>query len=270
MKKQINPTIKAHLIRGAFYLLLLVAVCAIPFALAQRDATKRSVASSKVTTTMKLAGPQSGAPASLVGTQNRLGAAKPQLPYDLRPLPVAGSGKQVSEEPKTTSGSTAFRTLTILPYPRPPQIVLYDQYDNARFGFPFDIVSQDFEPAFNTYDCFAADDFVVPGGQTWNITEVDVLGEFDLGSAESFNVYFYQDSGSLPGTLVESRPGNSYTGFSDFVITLTSPVTLTPGTYWVAVQSRQDYKPNGQWSTGTTATFSLTKALRGKIRETVL
>ena len=29
MKKQINPTIKAHLIRGAFYLLLLVAVCAI-------------------------------------------------------------------------------------------------------------------------------------------------------------------------------------------------------------------------------------------------
>src|SRR3954463_15078037 len=35
MKKQINPTIKAHLIRGAFYLLLLVTVCAIPFALAQ-------------------------------------------------------------------------------------------------------------------------------------------------------------------------------------------------------------------------------------------
>jgi len=43
MKKQINPTIKAHLIRGAFYLLLLIAVCAIPFALAQRNATKRPV-----------------------------------------------------------------------------------------------------------------------------------------------------------------------------------------------------------------------------------
>ena len=41
MKKQINPTIKAHLIRGAFYLLLLVAVCAIPFALAQRNTIKR-------------------------------------------------------------------------------------------------------------------------------------------------------------------------------------------------------------------------------------
>ena len=35
MKKQLNPTIKAHLIRSAFYLLLLLGVCAIPFALAQ-------------------------------------------------------------------------------------------------------------------------------------------------------------------------------------------------------------------------------------------
>jgi len=46
MKKQINPTIKAHLIRSAFYLLLLLAVCAIPFALAQsrsRGTSKRTV-----------------------------------------------------------------------------------------------------------------------------------------------------------------------------------------------------------------------------------
>ena len=46
MKKQINPTIKAYLIRSAFYLLLLLGVCAIPFALAQRQATKRAVAQS--------------------------------------------------------------------------------------------------------------------------------------------------------------------------------------------------------------------------------
>src|SRR5262245_47694869 len=44
MKKQINPTIKAYLLRTAFYLLLLLAVCAIPFALAQRSTTKRSLA----------------------------------------------------------------------------------------------------------------------------------------------------------------------------------------------------------------------------------
>jgi hypothetical protein len=44
MKKQINPNIQAHLIRKTFYLLMLVAICAIPFALAQRNAPKQSVA----------------------------------------------------------------------------------------------------------------------------------------------------------------------------------------------------------------------------------
>src|SRR5438067_10475228 len=40
MKKQTNPNIKAHLLRGAFYPLLLVAICAIPFALAERNTIK--------------------------------------------------------------------------------------------------------------------------------------------------------------------------------------------------------------------------------------
>jgi hypothetical protein len=44
MKKQTNPDIKAHLIRSAFYVLLLLAVCVIPFALAQRNAIKQRVA----------------------------------------------------------------------------------------------------------------------------------------------------------------------------------------------------------------------------------
>src|SRR6266513_3300668 len=42
MKKQTDPNIKAHLLRSAFYLLLLVAVCVIPFALGQRATTKQS------------------------------------------------------------------------------------------------------------------------------------------------------------------------------------------------------------------------------------
>src|SRR2546430_4915119 len=37
MKKQLNPNLKAHLVRCAFYLLLLLSVCVIPFALAQRN-----------------------------------------------------------------------------------------------------------------------------------------------------------------------------------------------------------------------------------------
>src|SRR6266496_4405785 len=42
MKKQISSNVKAHLLRGAFYLLLLVTVAVIPFALGQRAATKQS------------------------------------------------------------------------------------------------------------------------------------------------------------------------------------------------------------------------------------
>jgi hypothetical protein len=41
MKKQLNPTIKAHLIRSALYFLVLLGVLAIPFALAQRNYTVR-------------------------------------------------------------------------------------------------------------------------------------------------------------------------------------------------------------------------------------
>src|SRR5437773_4481548 len=51
MKKQINPFIKAHLLQSAFILLSLVAVSAIPFALAQsrsRGTAKRSVAASAI------------------------------------------------------------------------------------------------------------------------------------------------------------------------------------------------------------------------------
>jgi len=44
MKTQIDRTIKAHLVRGAFYLIPLLAVCVIPFALAQRDMSGRNFA----------------------------------------------------------------------------------------------------------------------------------------------------------------------------------------------------------------------------------
>src|SRR5213593_874802 len=46
MKKQIHPSIKAHLLWSALILLSLLAVCAIPFALAQsrsRGASKQNV-----------------------------------------------------------------------------------------------------------------------------------------------------------------------------------------------------------------------------------
>src|SRR5437773_2184809 len=50
-----------------------------------------------------------------------------------------------------------------------PAVVLYDQYTNASGAAnDFDANSQDYN-----YDDQTADDFVVPGGQTWSVNEVD-------------------------------------------------------------------------------------------------
>jgi len=51
MKKQINSTIKAHLVRSAFYMMLLLAVCVIPFALAQRTTAKGNRPATTITVT---------------------------------------------------------------------------------------------------------------------------------------------------------------------------------------------------------------------------
>lgn len=48
VKAQISPAIKARLIRGAFYLLLLLTLCVVPFALAQRNATTSAIDAAKM------------------------------------------------------------------------------------------------------------------------------------------------------------------------------------------------------------------------------
>src|SRR5215831_7348264 len=73
MKRQINPTIKAHLLRSAFYLLLLVAVCAIPFALARRNAAKRSVANPNVPANIQVPPPPAAPQVVLYDQYNNAG-----------------------------------------------------------------------------------------------------------------------------------------------------------------------------------------------------
>src|SRR3954463_10251735 len=111
MKKQIHVPASAHLLRRAFRLLLLLAVCAIPFAQA--------------------------------------------------------------------NGSS----------------ILYDQLNNQKSGSTDSVDFWDL-PAWSS---FTADDFVVPAGRTWTITEVHAQGAYPrTGPAENFNVAFYRDSGGLP------------------------------------------------------------------------
>src|SRR5438128_9214768 len=96
MKKQINPTIKAHLIRSAFYVILLLAVCVIPFALAQRTTTKRSMAKSKMAANTKVA--TATATGSIRRPQRQPGAVDTNLPYDLRQLPPQARSEEHTSE----------------------------------------------------------------------------------------------------------------------------------------------------------------------------
>src|SRR5437764_4439515 len=204
MKKQINPTIKAHLIRGAFYLLLLIAVCAIPFALAQRS---------------------------------RL------LPSN---LPAGPNLPRIALRPQKSAGVRATHVIPLLPPPKAPQVVLYDQYDNAGANATFSGTFTD----FTGFDADLADDFVVPGGQTWNVESIDADGVFfnGPGPANSFNVFIYTNSGTLPGTQVYSTTNQPYVqNGTTFTVNLSPAAVLSAGTYWIEIQANMTFSVGGQW-----------------------
>ena len=86
--------------------------------------------------------------------------------------------------------------------PKAPQVVLYDQYDNASTTGTLSATFDDFP----TFSADLADDFVVPGGETWNVESIDADGVYFNGAGPAFNwnVFIYTDSGGLPGTQVYS------------------------------------------------------------------
>ena len=252
MKKQINPTIKAHLIRGAFYLLLLVAVCAIPFALAQRNKlslTKAPPTKAPPTKAQIAAASgkifQSGAPGALAG---RAAARKPSvgqnaLPYDVRGVPYL---PPISELPQKVSGARAAHIIPILRPPKAPQVVLYDQYNNASANASLSATFTDF-PTFNAD---LADDFVVPGGQTWSVESIDADGLYfnGVGPATDWNVFIYADSGGLPGTQVYSTLNQPVTvSGTTFTVNLSPAACLAEGTYWIEIQANMTFATQGEW-----------------------
>jgi N-acetylneuraminic acid mutarotase len=255
MKKQMNPTIKAHLNRSACYVILLLAVCVIPFALAQRNTTKRSAARPSMAAGMKLsqASPSTGAVDGTVASP-----ANPTIPKASQiarsrlgkaPVPVALRGQANTQAKNQLRRGPAFVEIgkvstPKLPTPKGPAVVLYDQYDNNT-GTAFE--SNFHADAPDVVD-YMADDFAVPGGETWTITEVDAMGiQFGSGGA-TFNVQFYTNGASnLPDVLVYDTNNGTYTtNGTDWVITI-PPAILTSGTYWVMVQGNGSNNPFNSW-----------------------
>ena len=192
MKSQIHRTIKAHLLRVAFYLLLLLAACAIPFALAQRNVATRSKAKASPASEFLTTSNAPAAPAITVSVIHPIPAASATILYDQtdNPAPTPPLPRPMgSSHRRTTSLNLTIMTALLLTISSSHTL------------------------------------------EVWIITEVDVIGESSEPPVppDSFHVFFYADSGTLPGTLVASRLANPYSGFFTFEITLTSPVMLPEG-----------------------------------------
>lgn len=123
--------------------------------------------------------------------------------------------------------------------------VLYDQYDNLdTTGTLFTAVcSQDF-PTNNQYDSQAADDFVVPAGQRWQIRQVEAAGYLSGAAPSAFNVFIYSDGGNKPGTQIFAKTGiipllgPALNGGPGSAVALPiSGLALGEGHYWISVQA---------------------------------
>jgi hypothetical protein len=127
--------------------------------------------------------------------------------------------------------------------------VLHDQADHAGSTATY---SMGYAPPNDTQ---VADDFTVPAGQTWTISEIDVLG---TGSgAQHINAYIYANASGLPGTQLFAEKNIVATGGPNYVTPLSGAPALPPGTYWVSIQVASAF---WQWTdrsvqTGNPAAF---------------
>jgi hypothetical protein len=113
------------------------------------------------------------------------------------------------------------------------------------------VTSQNFEPALDSFDSYAASKFFIMDN-IWEITHIIVLGAYYNGSgqASSVNFWFYQDSMDLPGPVFYSETNKvPLNGLStgSFIIELSNPIVLPENNYWFCVQANMDFNSAGQW-----------------------
>lgn len=135
---------------------------------------------------------------------------------------------------------------TAPPAPITGPALLFDQVSNCD---TFGSTSQ-FFPDF-AGGSEMADNFTVPAGMQWEITNLTALGFYTAaGTTTSANIDFYADAGGLPGAIVCSYPGETVTaGGADgmFSTDLSSPCILTEGDYWVKHQAVMPFNGADQW-----------------------
>lgn len=121
-------------------------------------------------------------------------------------------------------------------------------------------ISHDFTDDLNIpMTSFAADDFVVPDGDTWTVHYVNFIGTYFSYTnidVDAYNIFFYEDNDGLPGDLIQGY--ENITQYNTILIdeigqtelieaTLSTPVTFTEGHYWLSVQAVSDGSVTGFW-----------------------
>ena len=109
--------------------------------------------------------------------------------------------------------------------------VLYNQTDNATTS---NHGSNDWIAPNEGFTDQIADDFIVPSGQSWQISGVDVLGIGDPASP-TIDIFIYANAGSLPGAEL-FRQSVVATNEPDYSVAVSGTPNLNPGTYWISVQ----------------------------------
>ena len=147
-------------------------------------------------------------------------------------------------------------------FPQTPQLLSSSVGDTINFGTGVlwenfldigtnSVTSQNFEPALDSFDSYAASQFFIMDN-IWHITHIIVLGAyFNSGdTASSINFWFYQDSMGLPGPVFYSETNKvPLNGLStgSFIIELSNPIVLPENKYWFCVQANMDFNSTGQW-----------------------
>lgn len=179
----------------------------------------------------------------LMGLSAGLMTAQNTKNYDIAPPQKVRKAETLKLPPKPTLTKAQYLDFiagTAAVYDR-----LYRQYD-ATVSL---ITSQKFEAANDSYTSMAADDFTVPAGEKWSVTEVSVNGSIlGVSVPENFNVRFFANSASnLPGAEIHSEMVPVPVGSENPTLPLAAPLLLSAGTYWVSVQAVMDYGSGHQW-----------------------
>ncbi|HLY05526.1 MAG TPA: hypothetical protein VKR31_07250 [Rhizomicrobium sp.] len=131
-------------------------------------------------------------------------------------------------------------------------VVLWNQ--NANFGNG--VNSQTYQSSKSAYDDVAADDFIVPNGETWRISEVDVTGAYvgrHQGPASSVQISIYAGPKWHPKRILKSYTVSCTDNDGSFQCVLPTKkrgnpaLKLNSGHYWLSVVANCRSKICGQW-----------------------